>query len=110
MRTIERIWPALLAATFVSSLWAAAAPAAELLDTTTARPATTATATPPKPAPKATTRFATHAPKLPLPRPASIRLETQPVRLASRLNEPARECSSWLSCGGHYLLMLGVAY
>lgn len=94
MRTIERIWPGLLAATLATTIWTAAAPAAELATTTAARPATTAVATSSKSVPAQL---------------APIRLEPTPIRLASRL-EPARECSVSPYCRGHFLLILGVAY
>ena len=87
MRTIERIWPGLLAATLATTIWTAAAPAAELSTTAAARPATAAVVTSSK----------------------SVPAQLAPMRLASRL-EPARECHGSSYCRGHFLLILGVAY
>lgn len=93
MRTVERIWPVLLAATFATAIWAAAAPAADLPGATAARPATTAVATPSKTVPM-TTRHAKVAVELPRHRPVTI-------RLASRFTGPLF---------GYFPLYLGVAY
>jgi hypothetical protein len=94
MRTVERIWRISLAAALMTTVWAAAAPAADLPNTPAARPATTAT--PAKPVSMGT-RHANPAAK-------SARSRAEPVlRLAS-----ARDC--YVSCREHFLLIVGVAY
>jgi hypothetical protein len=93
MRTINRIWPVLLAATFVTAVWMTPASAAD-------QPATTAAQQTPAKAAKANpvpaqARHAKLATTLPHPRPAV-------VRLASRFYGPA--------IGYYFPLYLGVAY
>jgi hypothetical protein len=102
MSIIERNWRILLAAAFLTTVCAATAPASDLPNTAAARPTPTAVVTPAKPVAK-TTKLATPAPK-------SVHPQPKPIRLASRVIEPARECYGWPYCGGHYFLMLGIAF
>ena len=101
MKTVERTWRISLAAALMTTIWTAAAPAADLPNTPAARPATTTTAAPSKPVPMEA-GVAKRAPK-------AFRSQTEPVvRLASR--EPVRDCYASFTCRGHFLLIIGVAY
>jgi hypothetical protein len=85
MKTVEHRWRISLAAAFLTTVWTATTPAAELSNTATAspaRPAKTAVATPLKPVPT----------RMELRKPASNSFRQQFVS------------------GGPILLILGVAY
>jgi hypothetical protein len=89
MRTVERLWRISLAVAFLTTAWTAPTPAADPLNSAATPPSRPVTATPSKPVPKRMGRAPT-------------------LRLASRLNGPARECDVWLC--GHFPLILGVAF
>jgi hypothetical protein len=102
MRTVQRTRRILLAATFLTTVLTGMTQAAEQPNTAAAQPATTVVAKPSSPVSTRTGR--------PKPAPNTFRHQSKPVRLASRLNEPARECYFWPFCSGHFLLILGVGY